>query len=127
MSKSLDRSCRNVTFDGRRTSLRLENVFWDSLIEICDREHSTLDDLVGRISRTDEEEQGNDACLARAVRVYIIEYYRHAATEEGHWRAGHNRGDSSMMELSSSGRHQDVGRQHSWQLPQRLDVRKSLS
>ena len=35
MSSTLQRTCRNVIVDGRRTSLRLERLYWDALDEVA--------------------------------------------------------------------------------------------
>ena len=34
--------CRNVTVNGRRTSIRMETAYWDGLKQICDWEDKTL-------------------------------------------------------------------------------------
>ncbi|MBW8728735.1 MAG: ribbon-helix-helix domain-containing protein [Inquilinus limosus] len=41
--------CRNVTVAGRRTSVRMEVVFWDGLMEICAREQIGLNEICTRI------------------------------------------------------------------------------
>ena len=74
----------NVTVGGRRTSLRLEPAMWDALEEICQREKMTEHELCGMV----------DGCrhassLTAAVRVFIVTYFRAAATEEGHANIGH--------------------------------------
>ncbi len=75
---------RNVTIEGRRTSLRLQPTMWDALEEIGQRENLTRNQLCEMI----------DGCrhassLTAAVRVLIVNYYRAAATEEGHANIGH--------------------------------------
>ncbi len=75
---------RNVTIGGRRTSLRLEPALWDALEELCQREKMTVHELCGMI----------DGCrhassFTAAVRVFIVGYFRAAATEEGHASIGH--------------------------------------
>ncbi len=75
---------RNVIAGNGRTSMRLEPEMWSALTEICKRECVPLATLVQRI-----EAQGHIGGRTSAVRVYIPEYYRAAATEPGHARAGH--------------------------------------
>jgi predicted DNA-binding ribbon-helix-helix protein len=75
---------RNVTLLGRRTSLRLERAMWEALEEICLRENQSMHDLCTHVDRTRAERT-----LTAGIRVYILEYYRRAATEDGHGRAGH--------------------------------------
>lgn len=77
---------RNISVHGRRTSLRLERTIWDALEEICRREQCSLNTLCARIKET-----GSEYTLTASVRVYVLAYYRAAATEEGHVRAGHGR------------------------------------
>ena len=66
--------CRNVTVSGRRTSLRMEPLLWDSLKDICDRENCTLNELCTMIDR-----RRGDANLTASIRVFIVSYFRSAA------------------------------------------------
>jgi predicted DNA-binding ribbon-helix-helix protein len=75
---------RNVTLDGRRTSLRLERAMWDALEEICRRENQSIHDVCAHVERTRAERT-----LTAGIRVFILEYFRAAATEAGHAAAGH--------------------------------------
>ncbi|HUN45759.1 MAG TPA: ribbon-helix-helix domain-containing protein [Stellaceae bacterium] len=74
----------NVTVAGRRTSIRLEPQMWGALREICAREGKTVHMLVTEVDR------GRAASsLTAAIRVHVMDYFRTAATEDGHRRAGH--------------------------------------
>ena len=75
---------RNVIAGRGRTSMRLEPEMWMALSEICSRECIPLATLVQRI-----EAQGHPGGRTSAVRVYILEYFRAAATDGGHLNAGH--------------------------------------
>ena len=75
---------RNVNLQDRRTSVRLEPAMWDALDEICRREGTTINDLVGLIDR-----QRRESKLTAAIRVFVMAYYRAASTDEGHMGAGH--------------------------------------
>ena len=75
---------RNVTIGRRRTSLRLEPAMWDALEEICRREEMNQHELCERI-----DERRRASSLTAAIRVYIVNYFRAAATEEGHASIGH--------------------------------------
>ncbi len=75
---------RNVTVAGHRTSIRLEPAMWDALGQICAREQATLNEIVTAIHR-----QRAESSLTAAIRVYLLSYFRAAATEEGHRGAGH--------------------------------------
>jgi predicted DNA-binding ribbon-helix-helix protein len=93
---------RNVTVRGRRTSMRLEASMWDALGEICRREVVTLAELCTAVAQAKRPA----LTLTAALRVLIANYFRHAATEEGHARAGHGRGpanDPMPFAVSSNG------------------------
>jgi len=75
---------RNVTVAGRRTSMRLEPAMWEALHQICTREGKSLKELVTEIDRHRQE-----SSLTAAIRVYLLRYFRAAATDEGHRLAGH--------------------------------------
>ena len=75
---------RNIVAGRGRTSMRLEPEIWDALAEICAREKVPLGTLIQQIE-SDQSEGGRTS----AVRVHVIEYFRAAATEDGHRAAGH--------------------------------------
>ncbi len=75
---------RNVIIGGRRTSLRLEPALWDALDEACRREGMTRHELCTRINR-----RRRASTLTAAVRVFIVGYFRAAATDDGHASIGH--------------------------------------
>jgi predicted DNA-binding ribbon-helix-helix protein len=75
---------RNVTIGGRRTSLRLEQAMWDAVAEICRREELSVGQLCQRV-----DERRRESTLTAALRVYVLSYFKAAATEQGHAAAGH--------------------------------------
>lgn len=75
---------RNVTSSSGRTSMRLEPELWAALEEICHRESMTLADLVKMIER-----RKHPGGRTSAVRVFVLTYFQHAASEDGHRAAGH--------------------------------------
>ena len=75
---------RNVTALRGRTSMRLEPELWEALEEICRREKLPLAEVVKRV-----EQRGHPGGRTSAVRVYVLGYFREAATREGHRDAGH--------------------------------------
>jgi predicted DNA-binding ribbon-helix-helix protein len=75
---------RNVIVNGRRTSLRLEPEMWEALDEIAKREAKSINDLVAFVDRNRDA-----ATLTSDVRVFVLSYFRGAATERGHAKAGH--------------------------------------
>ena len=74
-------SIRTVSVEAGRTTMRLEPEIWSALDEICRRERLSLSQLVRRV-----DVQGR---RTSSVRIYTLPYFRVAATEEGHQRAGH--------------------------------------
>ena len=79
---------RNVTVDGHRTSVRLEPEMWNGLREICRREHATMHKICSGIACR----KPANTSLTAAIRVFTMAYFRAAATEDGHDRAGHGPG-----------------------------------
>ncbi|MCS6855739.1 MAG: ribbon-helix-helix domain-containing protein [Elioraea sp.] len=75
---------RNIVAERGRTSMRLEPELWDALAEICRREGTTPSELCRRLERI-----GFAGGRTSAMRVFILQYFRAAATEEGHAAAGH--------------------------------------
>lgn len=67
----LEPRTRNVTIGGNRTSIRLEEQFWNGLEEITKREGIPLNALVTRISSS----QRGGGSLSSAVRVFIQAYF----------------------------------------------------
>lgn len=76
---------RNITVLGRRTSVRLEPEMWNSLREISKREECKIHDICSLI----QIRKNPNTSLTAAIRVFLMLYYRAAATEDGHERAGH--------------------------------------
>ena len=76
---------RNITVLGRRTSVRLEPEMWVELKNISKREACSIHDLCSLISLRKAE----NTSLTAAIRVFLMLYFRAAATENGHQVAGH--------------------------------------
>jgi predicted DNA-binding ribbon-helix-helix protein len=78
-----------------RTSIRLEPDMWNGLREICRREHLSIHEIATAVSGR----KPANSSLTAAIRVFIMAYFRAAATEEGHSRAGHGPGGSFIASL----------------------------
>lgn len=89
---------RNVTVEGHRTSVRLEPEMWLGLMDICHRERATMHEVCTAISR----HKSINTSLTAAIRVFIMAYFRSAATEDGHSRAGHGQGLISIAIASNT-------------------------
>lgn len=76
---------RNITVLSRRTSVRLEPEMWCELKNISEREQCSIHDLCSLISLR----KNKQTSLTAAIRVFLMLYFRAAATEQGHEKAGH--------------------------------------
>lgn len=75
---------RNVVAGSGRTSMRLEPELWEALIEVCQREGQDLHTLIRSVNSA-RATGGRTS----AVRVFLLHYFRSAATEAGHAAAAH--------------------------------------
>lgn len=82
---------KNVTVGKKRTSIRLEPQMWDAVCEIAQRENCSVHDICSMVDL--RKQQGTS--LTAGIRVFIMLYFKAAATEEGHRKAGH--GDFKNM------------------------------
>ena len=69
---------RSVTIAGHRTSVSLEQAFWDALREIAERRGLSLARLIGEVDRANPRGVGipRGANLSSALRVYVLEQIR---------------------------------------------------
>jgi predicted DNA-binding ribbon-helix-helix protein len=84
---------RNITVVGRRTSVRLEPEMWNALREIARREQCKIHDICSLIHLR----KNPATSLTAAIRVFLMLYYRAAATEDGHSRARHGNFDQMVQ------------------------------
>jgi predicted DNA-binding ribbon-helix-helix protein len=75
---------QNFEIAGKRTSLRLEQPFWEALKFCARRRGVSLDELVASVIR---EGQGR-ATMASTLRVFMIEYF-HALANGRQENAAH--------------------------------------
>lgn len=69
---------RNIVVAGHRTSVRLEPVMWEALLEIARQRETNVNQLVTEIAR-----HRNSSSLTAAIRVFIVDFYRSAAAQAG--------------------------------------------
>jgi predicted DNA-binding ribbon-helix-helix protein len=67
---------RSVVLDGHKTSVSLENEFWEGLRAIAERQKANLSSLVRQIDRN--RSNGN---LSSAIRVFVFNHFRSERTE----------------------------------------------
>ena len=63
---------RSVVIAGHSTSVTLEDAFWKALKEIALSKNVSVSDIVTTINN----ERGRYGNLSRAIRLYVLEYYR---------------------------------------------------
>ncbi len=92
---------RNVGIGDRRTSIRLDDESWNAYQEVARREATTIHSLAERIDRA----RPHGMTLTAGIRLLVVSYFREAATESGHERAGHGQGRlvSCLDTLARSG------------------------
>jgi predicted DNA-binding ribbon-helix-helix protein len=90
---------------GHRTNMRLEASIWDALDEITDREGKTLHGLYFVIDGRRDESN-----LTAAIRVFILNYFRSAATDISHIRFGYDMRDTNDSGLERNRLFGDAGR-----------------
>jgi predicted DNA-binding ribbon-helix-helix protein len=76
---------RNVTVYGRRTSIRLEPEMWEALKDVAKKERCSVHNLCTLVFLR----KNGDTSLTAAIRVFLMLYFKAAATEDGHQKAGH--------------------------------------
>lgn len=62
----------SLTLKGHRTSVSLEDEFWDAFREIANQKGLPINVLAAKI----DADRGMDAGLASAIRLYILRHYR---------------------------------------------------
>jgi predicted DNA-binding ribbon-helix-helix protein len=72
---------RSIVIGGHKTSVSLEDAFWNSLKEIGGERHLTLSELVAAIDT--QRQHGN---LSSAIRLFVLDFYRAQLSdaEDGH-------------------------------------------
>ena len=74
---------RSVSIAGHRTSISLEEPFWEELREIAERERLSVQALIGRI----DAERGEQN-LSSAIRVFVFGDLRSRLASEASQRVG---------------------------------------
>jgi predicted DNA-binding ribbon-helix-helix protein len=65
---------RSIVIAGHKTSVSLEDAFWQGLKRIAQEREMTLSDLVATIDT--DHRQGN---LSSTIRLFVLDYYRSRA------------------------------------------------
>ena len=67
---------RSLSIRGHRTSLSLEDGFWEELTAIAAERGQPINALAAEI----DEARGTEMGLASAIRLYVLRHYRDRAT-----------------------------------------------
>ena len=67
---------RSIVIDGHKTSVSLEDPFWNDLKKIAHAQQMTLSALVAKIDGT--REQSN---LSSAIRLFVLHHFRNENSE----------------------------------------------
>jgi predicted DNA-binding ribbon-helix-helix protein len=65
---------RSIVVAGHKTSVSLEEAFWNGMKDISHERNLTLSELVGEIDG--KRQQGN---LSSAIRLFVLDYFKRAA------------------------------------------------
>ena len=65
---------RSIVIAGHKTSVSLEDAFWQSLKQIANERDVTLSDVVASI-----DTGRHDGNLSSAIRLFVLDYYRERA------------------------------------------------
>jgi predicted DNA-binding ribbon-helix-helix protein len=68
---------RSIVLSGHKTSVSLEDAFWEGLKDIAKARRVTLSDLVGAIDT--ERGHGN---LSSAIRLFVLDHYQERAASD---------------------------------------------
>ena len=63
---------RSLTLRGHRTSVSLEDAFWQAFRDIAAEQNKPINQLAAEI----DAERGTEAGLASAIRVYVLQRFR---------------------------------------------------
>ncbi|MEL6594506.1 MAG: ribbon-helix-helix domain-containing protein [Pseudomonadota bacterium] len=69
---SLRPTKRSVTLKGHRTSVSLEDPFWDAFRSIAEEKGKPINALAAEI----DAERGMEIGLASAIRLYVLRHYQ---------------------------------------------------
>jgi predicted DNA-binding ribbon-helix-helix protein len=83
---------RSIVVAGHKTSVSLEDQFWNGLKEIASKRGVTMSDLIAGINY--DREHSN---LSSALRLFVLGFYRDAVASE----VGHQKADNSNREIAA--------------------------
>jgi predicted DNA-binding ribbon-helix-helix protein len=88
---------RSIVLNGHKTSVSLENEFWEGLREIADGMKIKVSALVQRIDR-----ERTNRNLSSAIRIYVFTHFRKPAAERSAASAGASTGAQAWGPAAAS-------------------------
>lgn len=82
---------RSIMVAGHKTSVSLEEAFWNGMKEISGVRDMTLSELVGEIDSN--RQQGN---LSSAIRLFVLDYFRSRALQAQQQAVADTKAESSL-------------------------------
>lgn len=89
--------CRNVSVNGRRTSIRIHHDIWGHIDEICAREALALNLLCSQV-----DDVRGALPLTEALRIYTLNYWRDAASRPPRTRSRSDAGRQAARSITVS-------------------------
>jgi len=86
---------RSIVVAGHKTSVSLEEAFWNGMKEISGERNMTLSELVGEIDG--KRQQGN---LSSAIRLFVLDHFKSRAA--GASSGGEGKSHATAMSVSPS-------------------------
>lgn len=99
IEKSSSLVSRNICVVGKRTSVRLEPEMWAALRDIAKREKCSVHEICTLIYLRKK----TNSTLTASIRVFIMLYFKAAATEEGHLNADHGNFEKMKIRAKITG------------------------
>jgi predicted DNA-binding ribbon-helix-helix protein len=86
---------RSIVVGGHKTSVSLEEAFWNGMKEISGQRSMTLSELVGEIDTN--RHQGN---LSSAIRLFVLDYFKSRVGGSSSGSQLHGSHDQHMAEAT---------------------------
>jgi predicted DNA-binding ribbon-helix-helix protein len=86
---------RSIVVGGHKTSVSLEEAFWNGMKEISGQRSMTLSEMVGEIDTN--RHQGN---LSSAIRLFVLDYFKNRSGSSAGGSQSHNGHGQQMAEAT---------------------------
>ncbi len=84
MVRGMNTMCKHsVVLDGHRTSVSLENAFWDELTHIAKAQNVSVNQLVTRVDHARQVDQTLSSNLSSALRVFVLNALKAPSSDAG--------------------------------------------